>query len=230
MWRDLTRSLAVVALLAVVTAPATAQTFGAVADTFVDSDLDTMNFGDFTFAEAGVQFDKGAVQRALLAFDLSSLPSGAPIESARLLLTISFTNEDPLNLPITVASLAAPFDEGTVTWQTQPAVAPGPTAMGIMSTPAGEVFSIDVTALVVAQRAGMNPDDILLRIAATNEAEMDERFFDFRTKEFEDGSLRARLVIGLAGVPAPLLSGWMTVVVLVGLMLVGGSALLRRQP
>ena len=59
---------------------------------------------------------------------------------------------------------------------------------------------------------------------------MDERFFDFRTKEFEDGSLRARLVIGLAGVPAPLLSGWMTVVVLVGLMLVGGTTLRRRQP
>lgn len=232
MWRDRRRWLAASVLLAALAAaaPARAQTFGAVADTFVSSDDAALNFGTFTFAEVALSGPpKNDIRRALLQFDVSTLPAGAAIGRATLRLFISDTSSDPLGLDVTVSSLAASFDELTVTWNTQPAVAPGPTAMGTMNTPPGNVFEIDVTPLVRAQQ-GDNPGDVWLRIAASDESATDSVFFDFYTKEFESGDQRAQLLIELgAPAPAPLLSGT-ALLVGIGLLVATGLLSLRHRP
>lgn len=201
-----------------VAAPAAAQTFSATEDTFVSSDFPGDNFGAFSFAEVGVRdFPKDDVTRALLAFDLSGF-ADVPIESATLQLFITNTSSDPLGLAITVATLASSFDENTVTWTTQPAVLPAPTAMGTMNTLPGDVFEIDVTALVEAQRL-LHPDSVLLRIAATDETTDETRFFQFRTKESEAG-VGAQLVIRLGAAAAPLLSSWQLALAAAALLII----------
>jgi len=147
------------ALLAAVTvvssvAATQAQKLSAVADTFVDSDQPTMNFGADSFAEVGVLgFPKDAVERALLTFDLSSLPAGTPINRARLRFVLTDAEPDPPEFAVTVLRLAGGFDENTVTWDTQPPALPAPSAMALIGETIGEVVDIDVTDLVRAQRA-----------------------------------------------------------------------------
>ncbi len=229
MWRKGMQWLSAACLLAAVAArPAAAQGFGAVGDTFVSSANAAMNFGAFTYAEVGLHgLPKNDVDRALLRFDLSTLPADASIERAVLRLFINLTSSDPLGLSTTVFSLATGFDENTVTWNTQPAVAPGPTATAVMNTMAGDVFEIDITALVLAQRQANPGGEIVLRIAATDESiGPGVIFFDFRTKEFEAGDQRAQLVITRAS-PAPLLSGWSLLAGLAAIAAIGSIALRR---
>jgi hypothetical protein len=231
MWPETRRWLSVASVVAVVlaSAPLHAQTFGAVADTFVSRDEDTTNFGGFDFAEVGTGgLPKDDDTRALLQFDVSALPSNAPIRRATLRLFISATSADPLGLGVTIASLATGFDETTVTWDTQPPAAPGPTATATMNTPAGEVFAVDVSDLVRAQRAGLVPDAVVLRVAPTDEDNPVDQSFDFRTKEFASGDQRAQLVVQLVGAAtAPVLSGWALVTAL-ALVAAVGMRRLRR--
>jgi len=192
-------------LLGLCTTPVAAQTFGAVADTFVDSAVPNTNsnFGNLSFAEVGFSGPpKDAIDRALLQFDLSSLPPASGPVRATLRLFISATSVDALGLVVEVHPLAPgqTFDELTVTWNTQPAVA-AVVATSVMDTPVGEWFAMDVSEPVAAQRAGPNPTQVYLRVGSPV-ASGDEIFLDFLTKESMTPDLRAQLVLDL-GVAAP---------------------------
>jgi len=133
----------------------------------------------------------------------------------------------PTASPLALNLLAAPFDENTVTWNTQPAVLPSPTVNGTMDTPPGAWFAIDVTDLVRAARAGVFPDDFFLRIAAVDESTNDDQNFTFLTRE--DGAQTAPQLVVATAQPAPVLSGPMTVLTLLSLIGVAIAAL-RRAP
>lgn len=217
-----------VALLGAVAGPAAAQTLDAVADTFVNSDSPTMNFGGLSFAEVGVLgLPKNAVERALLAFDLSGIPAGTPIARARLRVVLTDAAPDPPDFAATVALLASGFDESTVTWDTQPAVLPAPTAMAVVTEAIGDVLTLDVTQLVRAQRAGAMPGSIALRLAASDETPAFlDRYLDFASRE--SGAAPMLLIDGEAH-PAPAMSGATWALALLALAAVGAAALAKRR-
>lgn len=220
--------LAAALLLSALPRPVAALTLDAVADTFVNSDQTTMNFGNFTFAEVGVfgppKFD---IDRALLTFDLTTVPAG-PVGRARLQFFLSGADPDPPNFSVTISRLASDFDENTVTWATQPAPLPVPSVMAIVGQPIGSVVTIDITELVRAQRAGAMPNTISLLIAASDESPtLVTHFFDLATKE-ADPPQPALLIIDNAASAAPALSGIAWALALALLAATGFLALRRR--
>lgn len=230
MSADLRRAAAAVALLWVVAGPAAAQSLDATADTFVNSDSATMNFGGLSFAEVGVLgLPKNAVERALLTFDLSGIPAATPIARARLRVVLTAADPDPPNFAVTVALLASGFDEATVTWNTQPAVLPTPTTMAVVTAAVGGELTIDVTELVRAQRAGATPNGISLRIAPSDETPAFlGRYFDFATRE-ATSQPPPMLLIDIAANPAPTITGAAWALALAALAAVGAAALGRRR-
>lgn len=217
---------AVVALLGGGAGSAAAVTLPATADTFVSSDSPMSNFGNFSFVEVGVfGLPKIAIVRGLLTFDLTAVPAG--VGRARLQFVLTDAAPDPPNFSVTVTRLATGFGENTVTWDTQPADVPAPSAITVVTQPIGGVVSIDVTALVQAQRLSAMPNTISLRIAATNEAPslFDARFFDFATKEADPPQPAVLLIDAANGVPAVSGVAWM--LALSALAAVAGIALRR---
>jgi len=223
MWRKLCAGLGVAAVVLATAAHAAVVTIGTDADTFVDSKMVTSNFGASTTAEVGRAIGGGGVivDRALLHFDLTSLPPDAVVTNATLRLFIDSTTAVPLNLGITVW-LSGSFNESTVTWLTQPSVLPSPTDSATMSTTPGNWFTMDLTAIVTAVRAGTTPGDVWLRIAPTDESTDEFRNFDFRTKENGSGDDRAQLVLDFSrAASVPALTAGMTSILLLALGLVG---------
>lgn len=224
------RGAVALALLLAVAGPSAAQTLEAVADTFVDDDSPTMNFGGFSFAEVGVLgLPKNAVERALLTFDLSSLPAGMTVARARLQVELTAADPDPPNFAVTVALLSSAFDETTVTWDTQPAALPAPTAMAVVTTAIGGVLTIDVTSLVRAQRAGAAPNGLSLRVASSDETPAFlGRSFDFATREAMASS-PPMLLIDIEASAAPAVSGGAWPLALAALAAVAATALGKRR-
>lgn len=184
-------------------------TIGAAHDTWVWSALPANNLGNYSTGETGPYGAKNGatlLKRALLHFDISTVPSGATISEARLRLYIERTYADPLALGLTAWRLSDAFIEGDgttgVTWQTQPGVEPSPTATGAMNVGAGSWFEMTVTSVVVAARASSDPGNVWLRLAASDEGTVDYRDFGFRAKEHGVGTDRAQLVITYA-LPTP---------------------------
>jgi hypothetical protein len=225
------RGLAAIAALSLLcggAGSAAALTLAATADTFVSDDSPMSNFGNFSFVEVGVfGLPKAAIVRGLLTFDLTALAPG-PVGRARLQFVLTDANPDPPNFSITVTRLATGFGENTVTWDTQPADVAAPSAITVVTQAIGSVVTIDITALVQAQRLSAMPDSLSLRIAATEETPFDpfdERFFDFATKE-ADPPQPALLLID-AVTAAPTMSGLAWLLLLPALTAVGALGLRR---
>jgi hypothetical protein len=163
--------------------------------------------------------------RGLLQVDGTSIPLSSIILNATLRVFVTDTTFDPLNLPITVASLAAAFDESTVDFATQPAIVPGQETSALMNAMAGEFFDIDVTNLVI-QQLQTHPSFVGLRLAASNESgfEFFPRFFDFSSKESPEGGAQLLLTFGN---PAPALSPGVLVFAFALLLAIAWLALRR---
>ena len=224
------RALAVLAIVACIAAaaPARGVTRTAVADTQVSSKNADTNYGNQTTAEVGRELGglSANVLRALLHFDLSGLGPPTGIASTTLRLFINSTTTDPLDLALALNLLDAPFDENTVTWNTQPGILPVPTVNGTMNTPPGAWFAINVTDLVRAALAGSIPNDLFLRIAAVDESTDDDQNFTFLTRE--DGAATApQLVVETIATQAPVLSAPMTAVALLALVAIALASLRR---
>ncbi|MBX3023603.1 DNRLRE domain-containing protein [bacterium] len=230
MSRRLAAAGAVAALLGIATAAGAAVTLEATADTFVDSEMATVNFAGFSIAEVGVGgAPKYPIDRALLAFDLGAIPAGTEIRGARLRILLSGGAPDPPDLPVTVALVDGGFDEATVTWNTQPAVLPSPIATAVVSETIGSVATIDVSELVRAQRAGPMPAVLSLRIAASDESTMaGGRLIEIATSDAQPPR-PPLLVIDLPERAVPALSGGARMLVLAALSTLGVLALRRRE-
>ena len=161
------------------------------------------NIGSTTICEvgrAGSKNNAALLKRALLSFDVSTLPSNAIVTAATLRLYVEWTQHDPLQLDLTAWRLADDFVEGDsnsgVTWQTQPAVEASPTSGGMMNATAGVWFELSVADVVIAERGSADPGTVALRLAATDEMTIDYRDFGFRSREY--GGYAPQLVVEYA--------------------------------
>lgn len=179
---------------------ATTVTFQTDKDTSVWSNVPNNNAGVSQVSVVGRHLAKNARYRGLLHYDLSTLPADAIISAATLRLFVDQVSADPLGLALTVWRLQASFVEGNnssgVTWNTQPDIIASPTNTATMNTSAGDWFTMDLQALTAAARQSGAPNDLWLRVAATDETPASgTKYCSYRTKEHGSGSERAELVI-----------------------------------
>lgn len=176
-------------------------------DTSVWSHAPNNNWGVTQVSPVGRNVGKSATFRSLLHFNLSTVPANALINSATLRLFIDQATADPPNLALTAQRLQQSFVEGNnstgVTWNTQPAVFASPTDTATMDILVGGWFAMDLQALVETARASASPNDLWLRLAATDENPASgTAYFGYRTKEHGSGTQRAELVIDYTLAPA----------------------------
>lgn len=94
----------------------------AIEDSFVDSFRPNVNFGSSPELLVGKLVD-GVLYRALLKFDLTSIPSGVSITSAQLTLHMNFDYSGTGAIAaITPYAVAGSWNGATLTWPNQPAV------------------------------------------------------------------------------------------------------------
>lgn len=91
--------------------------FDALADTTVSSGSPTLNQGSLPYVR--VASTSGNTSRALLAFDISALPTNTHVSKAVLQLPVALTTSLPLTDLLDVRSLNTAWSE-SATWNTQP--------------------------------------------------------------------------------------------------------------
>jgi hypothetical protein len=101
-----------------VSAASTTITFNPIRDSYIDSDFPTANYGSEWFVAVGL-YEPGRILRALVQFDVSSIPSNATIESAWLRLRIC-TGCFGADNPIRLWRLAGIWWETSVHWSNRP--------------------------------------------------------------------------------------------------------------
>jgi hypothetical protein len=91
----------------------------AVEDTYVDKTNATQNFGNATVLY--IRPTAGIDKRALIKFDLSSIPAGSQILAAILYVY----NDKDDNYAVDILQVTSSWSEMSTTWNTQPAANPG---------------------------------------------------------------------------------------------------------
>ncbi len=185
---------------------------GASRDAWIDQANVNQNRGaDSTFRvrPAG---GSGQARRALVAFDLASIPAGACIGSARLRLRL--TNVQPTSRSYGVHRLTQAWAEGTggagsgATWRTRDGAAPWEVAGGaFVTTPSastatgttnGATLEWNVTADVAAFAGGTAPNHGWL-IKDASDASGGE--FRFASRQHGTAAARPKLVVVLGDCP-----------------------------
>ncbi|MHB1318756.1 MAG: DNRLRE domain-containing protein, partial [Anaerolineae bacterium] len=124
---------------------------GASADaTLSGTSPDTPYGGDTTLRLGYATEVMDGVDRALLQFDLSSLPVGSTIDHAALSTYVEGIAVRPEGEPIDIGLrlVSSPWDEGTVTWNTAPSVGGGALTVTIVAPT--QWITWNVTELVAA--------------------------------------------------------------------------------
>ena len=133
------------------TLPAATAVGAVVADTYVQSDLPTTNFGTKTVlsVDNGVASAPGTtgVQRTFLRISVSGVGTRR-VSSARLQLQVAkVTNAQSVSGGRIHAITGCNWDERTLTWKTQPAI-DGPVLATIGAVAQGQTVNFDVTAAI----------------------------------------------------------------------------------
>ena len=121
---------------------------------------DTLLAG-YDLPETGVATASGAV-RALLRFDLATIPPDATIQSATLMLRLVASWDTPeTNVLCTFQPVLDPWDEATVTWETAPTLGE---RLGWIAVPHGnwDWYSLDLTEQAQAWHSGEQTNNGLL--------------------------------------------------------------------
>jgi hypothetical protein len=161
----------------------------AVQDAWADQENPATNFGtDTTMSVEAVT--AVLAHQAFAQFDLSSIPGGATVESARLRLCD--TGSIGTALDHTLELVGDTWDEGTIDWDTRPAVVsdPAPLTIALGVTAGATCFETDVKPHVEAWLDGVldnngwrvSTDDIGIPV-------------DYATHEHTDEALRPELTI-----------------------------------
>jgi hypothetical protein len=89
----------------------------------------------------------GDVRESVLKFDLSAISgvSGTQVQSAVLRLWVTIVDAGG---QVTVASASTPWMEGTVTWNSKPAMGPQVSIATVLPTHVGDFIDLDVTSIV----------------------------------------------------------------------------------
>lgn len=132
----------------------TTVTFTPVADAYVDSSNPNSNYNWDILTVSWTSIDIPITHRALVRFDLSSLPPGAIIDAATFQAYLSDA-DGPASVSITAHNLAAGWSETGVTWNNQPGTISPSVSAAVGSTDGWK--SWDVTSLANGWReAGVN--------------------------------------------------------------------------
>jgi hypothetical protein len=156
-------------------APDATITLNPVADAYVYSASPTTNYGTAPTLYVGSQ-STSATGRALLRFDLSSIPAGSTVQSASFQAYLVQTSSSPATLDVELKRIDAPWQEGTVTWNTQPGYTGANNVIGVGKTMG--YYSWDVASLVQTWVNG-NPN-YGLALMSKNESTLGWRGFASR--------------------------------------------------
>ena len=126
------------------------QTVVASADTWVDENNPTQNFGGTGTLQVQSR-NTSRNQRSLVRFALPAVPAGCSVTAATLRL---YADSQIIGRTIDVHQAASAWDEGTVTWNTSPG-ATG-TAVGSLTLGVAGWQEWTVTAQVIAQYTSNN--------------------------------------------------------------------------
>jgi Zn-dependent metalloprotease len=144
--------------------------FPAIADASITPQQPDTNFGSGPINAAQ---GPGGQSYGLLAFDLTAIPPGATIYSARLEVDVFETTTPTYTLA--VQDVLDPWNEATVTWNTRPGV--GATA-ALLTASQGhdEVVAFNLTTLVTQWlSAGAQPTSVLLAPQSSQQVTFYER-------------------------------------------------------
>jgi hypothetical protein len=112
-------------------------------DTFIHSGMPTADNSNSQYLYIGK--DSGGVNRALIQFDLSTIPNGAYVTNASIeLWHYSENNSNTLN--ISIYEITQPWVE-SVNWNTRPSYNPSPISTTPVSSPTGNKYNFDITPL-----------------------------------------------------------------------------------
>jgi len=122
-----------------------------VADTYIYSAAPATNYGAAPTLYVGSQ-STSATGRALFRFDLSMIPGGATVLSARFQAYLVQTSSSPAILDVELKRIDAPWQEMVVAWNTQPGYTGANNVMGVGTALA--YYGWDVTGLVQTWASG----------------------------------------------------------------------------
>lgn len=154
-------------------------------------------------AVAWTQFGQFMIMRGAFKFDLSSIPAGAVITSAKLTLysnptPINGNQKDPnygSNNSMFIQRVTTPWNAATATWSTQPSTTTED-QIAIPSAPQGisDLVNVDVTNLVSKMAGGNSNYGFLIRLQ--NEVIYNSRVFC--SSKYSDASKHPKLVVEYA--------------------------------
>jgi len=154
------------------------------ADTWIDGEFVDNNYGTQNLLVVGSDDCPGVefphLGRAMLRFNLSSIPPGQIIESATLSLYSRYMTSDPpsSNLIITAHLVRYPWGETTITWHDTPDYTTAYSGKNV-GPGLGVYYDWDATSMVTAWYTGEHDNNGLI-LVSSQESSCNQRQFDSR--------------------------------------------------
>ncbi|MGO4885894.1 MAG: DNRLRE domain-containing protein [Bryobacteraceae bacterium] len=120
-----------------------------IGDSWVSANQPTLNFGTQQTMTIGATGGPAGLSNVFVQFDLSTVPEGAQINAAHLVLYVDMFQKAGT---IQSYALAAPWNEATITFNNAPALL-GPSGSAQV-TATDQTVSLDVTSLVQSWISG----------------------------------------------------------------------------
>jgi hypothetical protein len=170
------------AIVVITPASAATETFSPDADSGLDENAPTTRAGDYDWMQVMTRATNRN-RRCIIHFDLSSLPSGASIDSATLYLYIASVNADRTD---DIHRITAEWNETLVTWNIQPGYDSTPTNSISTGTTADTWVEYDVTSDVQAFVDGTPNYGWLIK--DHTESESTAQYVKHWTREYTDAN------------------------------------------
>jgi len=158
-------------------------------DTYISELSPTVNYGSDDVISAGSD-STNPQRRALLQFDLASIPANSSVTSAILALYL-YSVSTSIDINITTHRITDSWDESAVNWNIQPGhhtEAVGTTAVGAVSA----TYNFTITSLVSLHVASPSTNyGVMLKSPETTASERKT----FRSSDYSDSTQRPKLTV-----------------------------------